>query len=398
VDSQTSRKLIGPILIVAVLALAVGVFLGTRLIGQPPAQSEAPTEIETEPESLLLEPGEVVTIDAVDASGSWGTIAITRGPDTGGDVYNVLDPNAFIVEVFIDYAAVRHPEPETFGRGDWALATATDRRPVGSLHEWTLPPNPAEWDPSRQELMTYPGAIEILSTPTEGRLYFLVARELADDELELIYRPAGFSEAVNGIVLREPGPAPAPAPTATPAPTPAPVTYVAREGSPFSMIDSAEADALFDDPDTCTNPVGGFTIAYPDSWYTNTEFGTVPACSWFSPTSYEVTTSDEVPDEVVITITVFPGPLGSFTQPDLSLQEEVPISGFVGYRREQVGVTYESGGHEALPPSYHYFVVRGQPSQDGPRILASSESEGVLDYSLNKAVLDRMMASLEFHD
>ena len=164
------------------------------------------------------------------------------------------------------------------------------------------------------------------------------------------------------------------------------------------MIDSAKADALFGDPDTCTNPVGGFTVAYPDSWYTNTEFGTVPACSWFSPTSYEVTTSDEVPDEVVITINVYFNPLGSFTQPELSLQEEVPVSGFAGHRREQVGVTYESGGHEALPPSYHYFVVSGDPRGDAPRILATSERDGALDYSLNKAVLDRIMASLEFHD
>jgi len=396
VDSQARPRWIGPILAAAVVVLALGVFLGMRVVTQLPAPSAAPSE--PEPEALLLEPGEVVTIDALDARGSWGTIAITRGPDTGGDVNNPLDPDAFIIEVFIDYSAVRHPEPEAFGREDWALVTAADRRPVGSLHQWVLPPNPAEWDPTRQELMTYPGAIEILGTPTEGMLYFLVPRELADDNLELIYRPAGFSEAVAGILLREPGPAPAPAATATPAATPEPVAYVPREGLPFSVIESAKADALFIDADTCTNPVGGFTVAYPDSWYTNTDFGSVPACSWFSPTPYEVTTSDEVPDEVVITITVIPGPLGSFTQPELSLHEEVPIGGFAGYRREEVGVTYEGGGHEALPPSYHYFVVRGDPRGDAPRILASSESEGALDYSLNKAVLDRIMASLDFHD
>lgn len=394
-DSQVRRRWIGPILAAATL-VAFGAFLGMRTIGQLPAPTAAPSE--TKPDTFLTEPGHVVTIDAVDASGSWGTIAITRRPDTGGDASNALDPNAFIIEVFFDYTAVRHPEPEEFGRDDWALATAADRRPVGSLHEWILPPNPAEWDPSRQELLTYPGAIEIFSTPTEGMLYFLVPRELADNELELIYRPAGFSEAVTGILLRDAGPAPAPAPTATPVPTPAPVTYIAREGSPFGVIDSAKADALFIGPDTCTNPVGGFTVAYPDSWYTNTEFGNVPACSWFSPTSYEVTTSNEVPDEVVITINVYLNPLGSFTQPELSLHEEVPIGGFVGYRREQVGVTYEGAGYEALPPAYQYFVVSGDPRGEAPRILASSESEGVLDYSLNKAVLDRIMASLAFED
>jgi hypothetical protein len=403
VESQARSSWTWPIVVataalaVAVVAVVVGRdWLATQSLDPPAATTQAAPG--DGPDERLLEPGDAVTIDAVDASGAWGTINIVRGPDTGGYADNAVDPEAFIIEVFIDYTAVRHPEPEEFGRQDWALATADDRRPIGALYEWVLPPNPAEWDPSRQELGSYPGAIEIIGFPTEGMLYLQVPREAADRELELIYRPAGFSEVVVGILLREAGPAPAPVPTATPIPPPAAVTYVERDGSPFTVIADPEADALFVNPDTCTNPVGGYTVEYPDSWYTNTEFGNVPACSWFSPTSYEVTSSDEVPDEVVITVTVFPGPLGSFTSPDLALNEEVPIGGFTGVRQEQVGVAYESGAYEALPPSYHYFVVMGDPRGDGPRMLATTDSTGVDDYELNKAVLDRIMASLQFED
>lgn len=398
-DAQSRGKWIWPLLLVAAVVVIVAVELapGWSTAGEPsPAASAEASSDETE--ERLLAPGEVVTIDALDTRGSWGTIAITRGPDTGGYPDNPIAPDAFLIELHFGYAADRYPEePEQFGREDWALATAADHQPVGSLYEWVHPANPSEWDVERQELGTFPGAIEIIGEPIGGMLYFQVPRDLADQALELVYQPVGLTEAT-AIPIREGGPAPAPVAAATPVPTPAPVTYVERDGSPFTVIESPGAEALSVNPDSCTNPVGGFTVSYPDSWYTNTEFGAVPACSWFSPTSYEVTTPEAVPEEVVITISVIPGPMGSFTISDRSLDEPVPIGGLNGWRWEEIGITYESGRYEALPPSYSYFLVIGDPAGDGPRILASSRSEGVDDYVLNKAVLDRIMASLRFTD
>jgi hypothetical protein len=399
VDAELRGKWIWPLLLVAAVVAIVAVELaqGWSADGdQVPAASESVAA--AGPDARLLAPGEVVTIDALDASGTWGTIAITRGADTGGYPDNPIEPDAFVIEVHIEYTAGRYPqEPEEFGREDWALATAADHRPVGSLYEWVHPANPSEWVVERQELGVFPGAMEIIGEPIGGMLYFQVPRELADQALELVYRPVRLTEAT-AILIREGGPAPAPVAAATPVPPPAAVSYVEREGLPFAVIDSPEAESLFVNPDTCTNPVGGFTVSYPDSWYTNTEFGAVPACSWFSPTSYEVTTPEAVPGEVVITISVISGTMGSFTRPDRSLDEPVPIGRRDGRRWEEVGVTYEGGGYEALPPSYSYFLVLGDPAGDGPRILASSRSEGVDNYVLNKAVLDRIMASLQFTD
>lgn len=181
-------------------------------------------------------------------------------------------------------------------------------------------------------------------------------------------------------------------------PTPGPIAYVERPGLPFSVVDNEEADALFADLDTCTNPDAGYTVTYPNSWYTNTDFGDTPACSWFSPTVYDVGSEADIPDEIVIVITVFDGAVGHFGSPDYSMTEAVEIGGFAGGRHEQIGYTYEGGGYEALLPGYEYFAILSDSPVEGPTMIASTGGDGVGDYELNKAVLDRIMASLTFGD
>ena len=358
--------------------------------------SPSPSESRRDPALVLIDPGETQTIEAIDADGTFGTITIRRGEDLGGYPTDVIDPAMFVIEVSFTYEVDRHPTGE-FGRPDWVVATGPSLLPVGGLLEAAMPPNPNDWDPEHQELGVFPGAMEVTGERIVGMLYFLIPRENANEPLLLVYRPDGRDEAIASLRLRDPSAAPDPVASATPVPTPEPVTYGRVPGQAFTVIQDAEADELFNAPDHCTNPVAGYTVRYPDTWFTNTAIGETPACTWFSPTDF-VVDGPEVPDEVAIVITVFPGALGSFTQPDYAMSEEVSLGGYAGNRWEQVGVRYESGAYEALPPSYSYGAILSDERAEGPTLRASTSSEGRADYTLNKAVLDRIIASIRFGD
>jgi hypothetical protein len=379
----------------AVVWLFAAMCLGA-CAGSDASTSPSPSERPTDPALVLIDPGETQTIEAIDAEGSFGTITIRRGEDLGGYPTDVIDPETFVIEVFFTYKVDRHPTGE-FGSPDWAVATGPSLLPVGGLFEAAMPPNPEDFDPERQQLGVFPGAMEVTGERIEGMLYFLIPRESANEPLLLVYRPDGRDEAIASLRLRDPGAAPDPIASATPVPTPEPVTYGQLPGHAFTVIQDAEADALFDTPDQCTNPVAGYTVTYPDAWFTNTAIGETPACSWFSPTDY-VVDGPEVPDEVAIVITVYPGALGSFNQPDYALSEEVDVGGFPGYRSEQIGVWYEGGAYEALPPTYSYGAILSDEAAEGPALMAWTSSQGHADYVLNKAVLDRIMASIRFGD
>jgi hypothetical protein len=189
---------------------------------------------------------------------------------------------------------------------------------------------------------------------------------------------------------------PAPVPTATPVPTPRELDYVGSAGAAFTVIDSHEADTLFAAPATCTNPVRDYTISYPFSWFTNDAFDSLPACSWFAPVQFAIDDVKDVPSEVAIWISVFPGASGTVNQAVVSLYEEVTIDGYSGWRREQTGTIYEGGGFEAQLPGYAYVAVLGPERAVEPTLRAFTASDGSNDYELNKAVLDRMMARFDY--
>jgi hypothetical protein len=174
---------------------------------------------------------------------------------------------------------------------------------------------------------------------------------------------------------------PTPVPTATPTPTPSPVMSGPPGG--FSVQPNAAADALFLERDRCTNERDNYEVTFPDDWWTNTAFGNgrYPACTWFSPTYYEVTDLNAVPDEIAITITWMAGDSGSFEDP---------------VRRDLVTV----GGQEAVRVEYPgrsvYQIQLGPTPEEGPNLLVETNDEMGGDYELNKAVMDRMMATIAF--
>ena len=381
------RRLARTFVAVAVVLLAVA----CQATEPSPSESVAPSSRLAV--LAFTDPDTEVTIPAMDASGAWGTITVRRGADTGGYPTNAIDPGTFVVEVLVGYVVERDTE-STFGEGDWALVTAADRRPVGRVFEPAPVTQPWEtWDRPALPRDATTEMIAVEPRTVDGWLLFEVPREFADVPLELIYRPEGFAEAAAVLAIRDPGAAPEPVPTATPEPRPRELAYVQPPGAPFSVIADEAADALFADADTCTNPVAGYTVSFPEAWYTNTAVGATPACSWFSPTFYEVDGAG-VPEEIVIEIASFEGGIGFVHQPDYAISEQVLVDRRNASRTEEVGGMSAGGWLPRSRFTYRYTIWASDDPL-GLKVIATTTTDDSGDYGRNKAVLDRIIATLE---
>lgn len=162
------------------------------------------------------------------------------------------------------------------------------------------------------------------------------------------------------------------------------------EASGFSVAPHPEANALFEDPDDCENLEDGYRIEFPESWYRNTEIGDVPACSWFSPDFFEVDDPSTPPDEIAIEIFVLDGDNGYLDEP-ISREEVIVGSTQIAVRVEVSGTSRDDDG-----TTYAYVVQLGPTFEDGPNLVARTDTDMGGDHELNRAVLDRIMASIEF--
>jgi hypothetical protein len=184
-----------------------------------------------------------------------------------------------------------------------------------------------------------------------------------------------------------------PEPTATPSESPESSATAAPSvgtGGGFSVAVNPEADALFLERDECTNPQDGYQLQFPEDWWTNTEIARFPPCVWFSPTFYEVDDETQRPDEIAIEIFWVGGDYGWFTE-EFS-REEVAIGTQRGVRAEIAGTAEDS----ANGTTYLYVVQLGPTPEEGPNLVARTDTDMGGDYELNKAVLDRLMTTIEF--
>jgi len=112
----------------------------------------------------------------------------------------------------------------------------------------------------------------------------------------------------------------------------------------------------------------------------------VSPCAWFSPTFYEVSDPTVVPDEIAVTVEWTEGDSGSFDD-DISRD-----FGLVGRTQPAVRVEYEraDGGRYLV-----YQVQLGPTPEEGPNLVARTSTDMAGDYELNKAVLDRIIATME---
>jgi hypothetical protein len=180
-----------------------------------------------------------------------------------------------------------------------------------------------------------------------------------------------------------------PTPTEEPSEEPSPTDEPTEEpsatpvgGGGFTVAPNPAADGLFLVRDDCQNLRDGYRLEFPEDWYTNTEYRDYPPCVWFSPTFYE-TDGDEVPAEIAIAIEWVPGDVGS-TDADIVTTEEVTVGGQTANR-----VEWDDD-------SYWYVIQLGPTLEEGPNLWVQTSAEMGGDYELNKAVMDRMMATIEF--
>lgn len=159
----------------------------------------------------------------------------------------------------------------------------------------------------------------------------------------------------------------------------------------FAPAPDAEADALFSDLDECTNPEDGYTVQFPDAWYTNTAIGNVPACSWFTPDYFEVTEDSAAPEGIWISLAEIGSTVGYIGTTQDYLSESVFVGGRVGRRVEYNPNPMGTPDYRA----YHFVVPFGA---DGivRTFVAATDNTTAGEYRLAKAVLDRIVASLRF--
>ena len=158
----------------------------------------------------------------------------------------------------------------------------------------------------------------------------------------------------------------------------------------FTVTPNPEADELFSEPGSCRNPQDGYVVAYPDPWYTNTEIRDVPACSWFSPTFFEVDDFATRPDEIAIDI-VWVGEDVGHTTEELSRARGI-VGGQYAVRHELVGTPDD----QTSGRTYRYVIQLGRTPEEGPNLVARTDTSMGGDYELNRAILDRIIASIEF--
>lgn len=199
-----------------------------------------------------------------------------------------------------------------------------------------------------------------------------------------------------------PSATPSPMPTSTPAPTPSmtlttpPAGYVAVPGLPFTVLANPEADALFGDVQTCTSEAG-YTVDFPADWYTNAAQADTPACSWFGPEPFEGSVVPvavkPLPAGVWIALEIFDGGAGYAGETPIFMFERLSIAGFDAQRAEFGPLAPDVNGSPSEERGYWYLVPFAEV---GPTFIAQTSTDYAADYSLAKAVLDRIVASVRF--
>lgn len=201
-------------------------------------------------------------------------------------------------------------------------------------------------------------------------------------------------------------PRPTPDETATDQPTPTVVPATAEPTSTATPDESA-ADGefgadVFDDPDDCSHPSGAYRVAFPDAWWWNTDYedpdiGPVAACRFFAPSSFDAfsaTRRNAVPTGVAIWLDYAERGCFGFINPVLE-EHELMIDGFTATVRE-----FAQGQQGDAPPAYYQYIIQLTPEvacEDAASkaIVATTGVDMFGDYEDNKAMLDRMMETME---
>jgi hypothetical protein len=179
-------------------------------------------------------------------------------------------------------------------------------------------------------------------------------------------------------------------------PPPEPTASLAPTASPLDVAASLEADRLFATPQRCELTLAGHrvSITFPGAWSTNDVVdgsGGISACVWFAPNDLVIPDPlTQAPEGVAISVGSVGGP-AKFSHEWIS-REETTIAGRPAWRVEESAASPSNADEETL--QLVYWISLAATSTDGPTLVARTATEEAGNYVLNKAVLDRMMASL----
>lgn len=239
------------------------------------------------------------------------------------------------------------------------------------------------------------GPMTRASAPLLGLLLLLAACQGSADASASVAASAAPSAAASAsassapsVAASEPAPTEVPSPEPTEAPSPPASSGFGR--GEFTVAPNPDADALFVARDSCRNPQDGYVLEFPGRWYTNTEIRDVPGCSWFAPTSFRAGDFDERPDEIAIEIFWIPGDRG-FHGEIVSRQDGL-VGGQYATRLLVAGTPDDPDDGT----SYEYVVQLGPTPEAGPNLVARTDTSMGGDFDLNRAVLDRIMSTMEF--
>jgi hypothetical protein len=183
-------------------------------------------------------------------------------------------------------------------------------------------------------------------------------------------------------------------PTATLGPTP---TSTPRE-TPTATPQPTPVSA-FAETDRCTNEEHGWTVVFPESWWTNTAFthpdgNHVPACWMFSPDEFDAFAAEhanQTPPDVDVWLRWVPPPGLVGISGEVVDREPVTVSGYDGTRIVWRGTAEAETAMGPDDQMVQYSI--GLP--DDVDFLAFADSRHSDDFDHAVEVLDGMMERIE---
>lgn len=147
----------------------------------------------------------------------------------------------------------------------------------------------------------------------------------------------------------------------------------------------------------CDNP-GGFSISYPDGWFTNTDPLPDP-CVWFAPTAIE--TPLEATDSLLASVTVRVQDGARFedvSEPQVMFEEIVSSEPLTIQGRRAVRVESVATGEGLLNEGTRItaYVIELEPAAGTPRVITATAFECCnVGFVESVTVLDEMVTTLE---
>lgn len=154
--------------------------------------------------------------------------------------------------------------------------------------------------------------------------------------------------------------------------------------------------AMEGDPATCTNAEAGYTLTMPDGWHTNAG-DVVARCSVFDRERFVVEPNTELPADLAVRIIEADRPYEELA--DEAHREEISSRTDTAGDRAAIVVESEATGEGFYPDGtriYTWYVDASSGGDD--RALVANTIDVADDYAGNRAALDEMMGTLEFHD